>query len=65
MKVVTLSEGISLIKGAGDEGDNPHVWVGISNAILEVENLGRAMEGIDPARRELYEKKYGRLRRKT
>lgn len=54
VKVVQLSEGIPLIKGEGEEGDNPHVWVSVSNAITEVKNLGVNMEKIDPAHAELY-----------
>ncbi len=56
VKVVELAQGIPLIKGEGRQGDNPHVWVSVSDAIVEVENLGRALAGIDPAHKELYEK---------
>ncbi|MFH1903274.1 MAG: metal ABC transporter substrate-binding protein [Candidatus Omnitrophota bacterium] len=56
VKVVPLSRGIPLIKGNGDEGDNPHVWVSISNAIIQVKNLGDALQKIDPARKNLYQK---------
>lgn len=56
LKIVQLSEGMPFIKGGGDEGDNPHVWVSISNAIIQVENLGKAMEEIDPSYKELYAK---------
>lgn len=51
LKIIRLSEGIPLIRG-----DNPHLWVSISNAMLQVKSLGEAMEEIDPGRRELYEK---------
>ncbi len=54
--VVRLSEGIPLVKGEGDTGDNPHVWVSVSNAIIEVRNLGMALEKFDPAHKELYQK---------
>ncbi|MFH0754105.1 MAG: metal ABC transporter substrate-binding protein [Candidatus Omnitrophota bacterium] len=56
VKIVQLSESIPLIKGEGEEGDNPHVWVSISNAITEVKNLDVNMERIDPAHVELYRK---------
>ena len=56
LKVIQLSEGISLIKGEGNEGDNPHVWVSVSNAISQVKNLGKAMEEFDPGHKELYAK---------
>lgn len=54
LKVVQLSEGITLIKGT--QGDNPHLWVSISNAIIQVKNLGRAMAEIDPLYKEFYQK---------
>jgi len=56
LKIIQLSAGIPLIKGGGNEGDNPHVWVSISNAIIQVKNLGRAMEEFDPDHKELYAK---------
>jgi len=54
LKIVPLAEGIPLIKGRGEEGDNPHVWVSISNAIVEVRNLGKAMEQLDPPHAGIY-----------
>jgi zinc transport system substrate-binding protein len=56
ISVVQLSEGIELIKGDSEEGDNPHVWVSVSEAIKEVNNLGISLEKIDPAHAELYRK---------
>lgn len=56
LKIIQLSEGIPLIKGEGNGGDNPHVWVSISNAIIQVKNLGEAMEKFDSGRKELYVK---------
>jgi len=55
LKIARLSEGIPLIKNAGGGGDNPHVWVSISNAIIEVENLGRDLQGFDPEHKTLYQ----------
>ena len=55
LKVVQLSRGIPLIKGKGDEGDNPHVWVSISNAIIQVKNLDSALRGLDPVHRNMYQ----------
>jgi zinc transport system substrate-binding protein len=54
LKVITLAEHIPLLKGAGGSGDNPHVWVSVSNAIIEVKNLGAALQKIDPAHAESY-----------
>ncbi len=56
IKIIQLSGGIPLIKGEGNEGDNPHLWVSISNAIIQVKNLGKAMEEFDPNHKELYAK---------
>ena len=56
LKIIQLSAGIPLIKGPGNEGDNPHIWVSISNAILQVKNLGKAMEQYDPIHNKIYEK---------
>jgi len=56
IKIVTLSDGIPLIKGGGDEGDNPHVWVSISNAIAQVKNLEKALVKYDPANGQAYKK---------
>lgn len=54
IKISTLSDGIPRIKGDGNQGDNPHVWVSISGAIAEVKNLGKAMENFDPEHKDLY-----------
>jgi zinc transport system substrate-binding protein len=56
LKVAQLSEGIPLIKGQGNEGDNPHVWVSISNAIAQVKNLCKDLEKFDPAHKDIYQK---------
>lgn len=56
IKIIKLTDGIPLIKGKGEEGDNPHVWVSIALAITEVNNFGKAMEKFDPAHADLYRK---------
>ncbi len=48
LKIIEASQGIELIKGDGDEGDNPHVWVSISNAITEVQTIGGQLAILDP-----------------
>ncbi len=48
LKIVESSKGIELIKGDGDEGDNPHVWVSISNAITQVQTIGDQLALLDP-----------------
>ena len=54
LKIVESSKGISLIKGEGDEGDNPHVWVSISNAIIQVGNIGDQLSLLDPTNAPKY-----------
>lgn len=56
VKIISLSEDIDIIKGEGEEGDNPHVWVSISDAMTQVEDLGQALEEFDPAHQDLYKK---------
>ena len=48
LKIVDSSKGIQLIKGTGNEGDNPHLWVSISNAITQVGNIGEQLSLLDP-----------------
>lgn len=52
MKVITISDGISLLKGAG--GDNPHVWVSISHAITQIQTLTESLARLDPAHAAAY-----------
>ena len=54
LKVIESSKGIELIKSEGDEGDNPHVWVSISNAIAQVKNIGDQLATLDPNNAEKY-----------
>ena len=54
LKVIDSSHGIQLIKSAGDEGDNPHLWVSISNAIIQVKNIGEQLAKLDPANAAKY-----------
>ncbi|MGV8980163.1 metal ABC transporter substrate-binding protein [Clostridium sp.] len=54
LKVIDSSTGIQLIKGEGDEGDNPHLWVSISNAITQVKNIGEQLAIADPNNAQKY-----------
>jgi zinc transport system substrate-binding protein len=56
LKIIDSSKGIKIIKGPGDTGDNPHLWVSISNAILQVKNIGAQLETIDVKHAKLYKK---------
>lgn len=50
LKVINASEGIELL------GDNPHVWVSVSLAMKQVENIARELAAIDPEHAEHYAK---------
>lgn len=54
LKIIDSSKGIPLIKGGGDTGENPHIWVSISDAILQVKNIGGELSAQDPANAEKY-----------
>ncbi|GCD08750.1 metal ABC transporter substrate-binding protein [Clostridium tagluense] len=54
LKVIDSSKGIKLIKGEGDEGYNPHLWVSISNGITQVKNIGQQLATIDPTNAQKY-----------
>lgn len=54
LKIIDSSKDIPLIKGEGDEGDNPHIWVSISNAILQVKNIGAQLAAQDKANAAKY-----------
>jgi zinc transport system substrate-binding protein len=47
LKVIEASRGIPLIKGAGNQGDNPHVWVSVKYAIQEVKNIEKQLTEAD------------------
>lgn len=54
IRIVELARGIPLIRGQG--GPNPHVFVGIGNAITQVKNLSQFLSRVDPGNAPLYEK---------
>ena len=51
---ITASTGIPLIKGDGEEGDNPHVWVSVSNTITQVNTVCTGLCEADPEHAVLY-----------
>lgn len=55
LKIIDSSKDIQLIQGSGDAGSNPHIWVSISNAILQVENIGKQLAALDPHHADLYQ----------
>jgi len=54
LKTVDASKGIPLIKGDGEEGDNPHIWVSVSDAIRQVKNIGLQLAALDPSHAAQY-----------
>lgn len=50
LKIVNASEGIELL------GENPHVWVSVSLAMKQVENIARELAALDPSHKDLYRK---------
>lgn len=54
LKIIDSSKGISIIKGEGDIGDNPHLWVSISNAITQVSTIGKQLSLLDPTNAPKY-----------
>lgn len=53
LKVVDASKDIEMIED--EEGTNPHVWVSISNAIKQVENIAAQLGEIDPEHKSQYD----------
>lgn len=54
LKIIEASQNINLLK-VGEE-DNPHVWVSVTNAILQVKNIEENLAQIDPKNAEHYKK---------
>ena len=54
MKIIDASRGIELIHD--DEGDNPHVWLSVTDAIAQVRNIADQLKEADPAHADKYEK---------
>jgi zinc transport system substrate-binding protein len=52
LKVIEASKGIALLKD--EEGENPHVWVSISNAMQQTTNIAEELAAIDPANAAKY-----------
>jgi len=48
VKIIEASAGMPLIKGDGEIGDNPHVWVSVSGAMQQVNNIAAGLIKHDP-----------------
>lgn len=53
LEIVEASQGIELIKDQAGE-ENPHVWVSITNSIVQVRNIAEQLALIDPENAEKY-----------
>lgn len=54
LKVIDASRDIKLIHD--EEGDNPHVWLSVTDAIQQVRNIADQLKEADPAHADAYEK---------
>ena len=54
LKVIDASRGIELIHD--EEGDNPHVWLSVTDAIAQTRNIADQLKEADPAHAAQYEK---------
>ena len=54
LKVIDASRGIELIHD--EEGDNPHVWLSVTDAITQVRNIADQLKEADPTHAAAYEK---------
>lgn len=55
LKVIEASKNIELLKDAGSGEPNPHVWVSISGAISQLDNIANELSVLDPLRKQLYQ----------
>ena len=63
LKVIDASKNIALLTDQNGE-KNPHVWVSISNAIMQVQNIAGQLSAIDPENAEKYKKNAGEYQKK-
>lgn len=54
LRIVDASQGMPLLKTTAEEDGNPHLWVSITNAIQQVENIGEQLAALDPEHAVLY-----------
>ena len=52
--LIDSSEGIPLLQTDSDGKPNPHLWVSVSDNILQVKNIGEGLAELDPAYASLY-----------
>ena len=61
--VVIATEGITPVTtteaGEATLSPDPHAWQDVSNGIVYARNIARALAGVDPARAEVYQQRFG------
>ena len=53
MLIVDSSEGVKLLSEDGERTD-PHIWMSLENAAIQVDNICTGLIQVDPAKREYY-----------
>lgn len=56
LTVVEASKGIELLKNTTDNEENPHVWVSITDAIIQVNNISEQLAKADAENGEKYKR---------
>jgi zinc transport system substrate-binding protein len=56
LKIIDACSGIKLVKDSFTGKDNPHVWVSITKAIQQVENIENQLSAFDPGNSKYYKK---------
>ncbi|HEX3031983.1 MAG TPA: metal ABC transporter substrate-binding protein [Bacillota bacterium] len=54
LKIVEAAKGLTPIKNTSDGEPNPHIWVSLTGAIQEVENIGGQLAALDPIHADQY-----------
>ena len=54
LKIIDASKGIELLKD--DDEENPHVWLSVTDASLQVKNIAEQLKAADPKHADAYEK---------
>lgn len=54
LKIIEAAKGIELLQNESDGEPNPHVWVSVTCAIDEVNNIGKELAALDPKHAQNY-----------
>lgn len=54
LTITDTSEGVELIESKYEEAYNSHIWLSLSNAMIQVENIGNALSKIDTKNESKY-----------